>query len=375
MKTSNPTAFVVCTVCPLCRPAYLDGRLPEARAGVPVSDGCGCGTCSTLLHVPVVGAASKETLDARLTEFKHSVTVEAEYGDEVSLGSLLTMAHHGPRAGAKAPCTYPNDCMGDRQRSLLEVVGVSHVDLDTLGGVMAALGVKPEEESFWNLAEFVDINGPHKLGLSGASPQDLDRLHAWWAWMGTDRAPRIAGPDPVDVTAYVRRAMAALIDILEDDERLLEAGAAWAAEAEALNESSFLAMEGLVVVRVADRFTNHLYTTPLSEGAALAVAAYNTTSGAITLSLADPIEGVSAAKILQGIFGDLAGGHATIAGSPRGVRQPLHMLMTVAAAAAMSIGPLVPTSPPLTQAEEEEMEGVYDRLYKSGDAPDEDDGA
>ncbi len=33
-----------------------------------------------------------------------SATVEAESGNTVVSGSIITMAHHGPRAGQKTPC-------------------------------------------------------------------------------------------------------------------------------------------------------------------------------------------------------------------------------------------------------------------------------
>ena len=48
--------------------------------------------------------------------------------------------------------------------------------------------------------------------------------------------------------------------------------------------------------------------------------AFNQRTGAITVSLADPIEGVSCREIVQDLWGPDAGGHDGIAGSPRGVR-------------------------------------------------------
>lgn len=56
-------------------------------------------------------------------------TVEAEFGDSVVEGSSVTLAHHGKRA-ENLP-TVENT-----------TIGISHFDLDTLGGVMRCLGVK-----------------------------------------------------------------------------------------------------------------------------------------------------------------------------------------------------------------------------------------
>jgi hypothetical protein len=49
-----------------------------------------------------------------------------------------------------------------------------------------------------------------------------------------------------------------------------------------------------------------------------ALAVYNSKVGTVTVSLAEPIEGVSCRKVVQSLFGPLAGGHDGIAGSPRG---------------------------------------------------------
>lgn len=93
-------------------------------------------------------------------------TVEAEFGLEVCEGSSVTLAHHGPRSDNPCPCLGDNisDCpynedsqgcaefveKGLCHQECLDnkIIGVSHFDLDTLGGVMCCLGVKefdPEE--------------------------------------------------------------------------------------------------------------------------------------------------------------------------------------------------------------------------------------
>lgn len=95
------------------------------------------------------------------------------------------------------------------------------------------------------------------------------------------------------------------------------AHAAWAAAGEELNRSSFRGLQYGVIRREAGCFVNHLYTAPNGEVGS-AVVALNTATGAVTVSLADPIPGVSCVEIVQALWGPLAGGHAGIAGSPRG---------------------------------------------------------
>jgi len=246
-----------------------------------------------------------------------SATVEAEYGDVVVKGSALTMAHHGPRTGQQCPCSYDNNCAGE-----VEIVGVSHFDLDTLGGCAAILGRKPEAATFWALAEFVDLNGAHKLGQSGASEEDLRRLHAFWAWSEKVRVYAPRDGSAVEITDKVIAGCEAVEQIVAGDKEMLKAGDVWKANGEKLSADSFVEAAGGVIARVAAAFVNHLYVDPQGN-AQEAVVAYSTTTGAITISFADAPKGKSACEIVQSLWGELAGGHAGIAGSPRDRRMSL----------------------------------------------------
>ncbi|MFH1315668.1 MAG: hypothetical protein ABIH67_04730 [Candidatus Uhrbacteria bacterium] len=262
-----------------------------------------------------------------------SATVEAEYGNRVVEGSLLTLAHHGLRSNNPAPCLAENGCGQG-----VDLVGLSHFDLDTLGGCMAILGNKSEADGFWNLAAFVDVNGAHKLGQSKASVEDVVRLYAFWAWSKDHRlfAPR--GGAVLDVTTEIKAAAAAIMAILNGDHDLIEAGMEFQGEETHLNSSSFVELVDGVVVRIVRNqtdFVNHLYVTPDGQ-VAQAVVSLNLGHGGCTISLADPVEGVSCREIVQSVWTDtdddgnlLAGGHDGIAGSPRGQRLGLDDLVAV----------------------------------------------
>lgn len=249
---------------------------------------------------------------------KASATVEAEYGDITVAGSVLTMAHHGANAGNRAPCAYPNGCAKG-----VEIVGLSHFDLDTLGGCAAILGRKPETEIFWQLAEFVDLNGPHKLGESGAFDEDIRRLHAFWAWSEQNRVFANRDGSVLDVTDKVIEGIEVLKMIMNGDEQMLAAGDDFKAKGDKLNAESFVEFIGEdVIVRVSPNFVNHLYVAPDGEVAKVVVG-FNTLHGSITVSFADAPKGVNARDIVQKLWGAEAGGHAGIAGSPRGLRMQL----------------------------------------------------
>ena len=250
-----------------------------------------------------------------------SITVEAEYGSVVAEGSVYTAAHHqrsGPFAGRHVVAGgRPSPCNDDAIPVLESgTILVSHFDLDTLGGVLRAMGVCPVAKSFWDLAEFIDVSGPHKLGLSGASDADVARIRAFWAWGQANRAlwPRDAA---MDITEYVSNAAQALARILSDDANLLAAGDAMVAREAALNAATFVGINNGVIVRKADAFVNHLYCAPGESVPAKAVVTHNSKTGAITVSFADAVPGVTARAIVQGLWGMEAGGHDGIAASPR----------------------------------------------------------
>lgn len=254
-----------------------------------------------------------ERLAEAIGKYNNSATVEAEYGSICVKGSIATLAHHGERAGLPAPCLAEDFPPSKRP----EVVGLSHLDLDALGGCMALMCRKGKDhESFWRLAAFVDVNGPHRLSESGASELDKARLYAFWAYSHDNRAIPSRDGSVQDITDKVMDYMNTLDLILRDDPTLINEGWAFRREEEELEVNSFIAQNnGRVLIRRADRFVNHLYT---HEGKVFsAVVALNTKTRAITVSFADSI-GVSACEIVQSIWGSKAGGHVGIAGSPRG---------------------------------------------------------
>jgi hypothetical protein len=258
-------------------------------------------------------------LQAVVAEGGQTATVEAEYGDFVVEGSRRTLAHHGPRTGQKAPCSYGNELVDVK----ITAVGLSHIDLDTIGGCLALEGMmRPGDDGFWRLAEFVDLNGPHKLAFSGACDEDIARLYAYWAFSAVNRIYPERDGTVSDVTEKVQDHFTAVLRILRDDKDYLAEGATFRAAEAKLNTDSYVSEHVGVVVRVSTGFVNHLYTTP-SGYLGKAVVAFNTHTGALTVSLADPITGVSCVTIMQQLFGLSAGGHQGIAGSPRGQRMSL----------------------------------------------------
>lgn len=277
---------------------------------------------TSFIHVPTADLARSLTAQ---------VTIEAEYGSFVMEGSVYTAAHHqgsGKYAGRHLPgLSYtgmPSPCNDGNIPVLTDgVVAVSHIDLDSVGGCLRTIAefaplFAQDFKGFWNLAEFVDVTGPHRMDPDYVWARSL---RAVWAWFQTNR-PRFSRTEIEDCSEFIRAAGQMLQRVLiEQDSDLLAAGQAMADAEAALNDSSLMrvvdARGRLVVVREAGGFTNHLYRL-LDGRIAAAVVARNTKMGSVTVSLADPIEGVVCRDIVQSLWGMEAGGHAGIAGSPRG---------------------------------------------------------
>lgn len=266
-------------------------------------------------------SSNKERLTEALAG-KKSATVEAEYGDEVVPGSVVTMAHHGSRSSQPAPCSYKNFCAGlvdEAEVRRIEAVGLSHIDLDALAGCAALVGKKPEHPSFWTMAEFQDLHGRHKVDTSNTSEQDIRRLDAFRSWSATNPMNPERDGSVTDVTDKVLQGIDVITKLLQDDSELLTAGDKYRQDEEQLNRDSFVkASANGVIARVKkdDKFVNHLYSTPDGKPG-LAIVSFSPEKGKIVLSFADQPKGKNAIEIMTSILGAGAGGHASIAGSPR----------------------------------------------------------
>lgn len=250
-------------------------------------------------------------------------TVEAEYGDKVVEGSLITMAHHGSRSDNPAPCNWTNiPQMKDG------TIIVSHLDLDTVGGIMALSGTKMKDDEFWQAAEYIDLNGPHHIHELSEDIQD--KLNAIYSYSEKlDRLPR----EVTDITDTVRD-YAVKISIALDDrhpfhDEMIQNGKEWVKETDNKIESCLVYENENVRVFDSDGpFTAASYYSPNQDAVIPATVSLNK-FGAITIAFEQDI-GLNAGEIAKEIFGEEAGGHAGIGGSPRGVTQTKEKLKEVA---------------------------------------------
>lgn len=273
------------------------------------------------------------TLELAQTTFPQ-ITVEAEYGDTVIWGKDYTAAHHGSRSENPCPCVDTGIPLAGEN----DVILVSHIDLDTVGGIGRALGHPAMDRrfnAFWAGAAFIDAAGPHRLaelpyvdGVPVATVSDM--LHAYWAWAQSNRGPQRARDVIHDVTEEVKCHLNVLLEIagesrggVDEGGSLMAAGREFKAAGEKLNAESLRSTgtngdRKVAIIRTAEAFVNHLYATPTGE-VFPAVVAFNSKTKAVTLSFSEQDDPRNACEIMQQVFGPDAGGHKGIAGSPRGM--------------------------------------------------------
>lgn len=243
-------------------------------------------------------------------------TVEAEYGDECLEGTMVTLAHHGPRSGNPAPCNTPDV----PELPPFATVVVSHIDLDTLGGIYALQGRKPEDDRFWEAAEMIDVKGVHHIHELDKDIQD--KLNAYYAY--NDGQPRQRYTEAIDVTKQIDdtyNVVNAIVDINDPEhDKLITAGKEWAQTREKEVEDQ-LVYENKDV-RVFDTngiFCAASYFSPNQNTICPATVTYNEKFKSITLAFEDGGKQLNAKEIVQELWGPEAGGREGIAGSPRNV--------------------------------------------------------
>lgn len=243
-------------------------------------------------------------------------TVEAEYGDECLEGTMATLAHHGPRSNNPAPCNTQNVL----ELPPFATVVVSHIDLDTLGGIYALQGRKPKDNRFWEAAEKIDVEGAHHIHELDQDVQD--KLNAYYAY--NDGQPRQRYTEAIDVTKQIDdtyKIVNAIIDINDPEhDKLIAAGKEWAQTREKEVEDQ-LVYENKDV-RVFDTngiFCAASYFSPNQNTICPATVTYNEKFKSITLAFEDGGKQLNAREIVQELWGPEAGGREGIAGSPRNV--------------------------------------------------------
>ena len=243
---------------------------------------------------------------ARQKEF--DATVEAEYGSFVVYGKKETLYHHvNPQN--PCPCLYENN-----KNNNISTILVSHIDLDSIGGCLALLGQKPEVcPDFWELAAYIDVNGSHNLDDAPFSNEAKVLLIAFWYVHNKKENPRFK--ELTDVTETIMEYR----DILSSLENYISEAKDWYSKSNAEVEKRLVyENENFRIFKTERLWCNSAYRSMQTGKIVPFIITYNIELKSFTVSTCLKDENIHIGNILKEIFGDKAGGHAGIGGTPRG---------------------------------------------------------
>lgn len=242
-----------------------------------------------------------------------SATVEAEYGEKVIKGEQVTLAHHTKEyENNPAPCNTPDVPILEDDSTIV----VSHLDLDSLGGIASLMGRKKDDPEFWRVAEFIDLNGPHNLFQVGEKARK--KYVAYQAYQANHRSPRFT--EVTDVTDIVLEHLGIIDRVIDGDKALIQEGIEWDEEnKKKIEECLVFENENVRVFNSPDGvFCSAAYYSEKQGKVIPSTVTRNGKFKSVTVAMADGGKKVSAKELVQELWGNEAGGHPGIAGSPRG---------------------------------------------------------
>lgn len=258
-----------------------------------------------------------KNLEAAQSLPKPYLSVEAEYGNTVIEGWAATLAHH-VQGWETAPSLCVYDYLEKNNTDVFDehVCLLSHIDLDVLVGISHLLGLK---DFSWEAKgiNYVDCNGQHTLFSEHVSEMARKVIIAYVGYASINRAPFNPKEDIIDVTEYVMTAIEnfntdyyysvglnLITDRKEEAERSLLLGLNGVALIEQSEDSKVFGLNSEYTIR------NNEYDY---------VIVFSNKFKSVTVSAKDGNkQKINLAKFMQGLFGSEAGGHAGIAGTPRG---------------------------------------------------------
>ena len=252
----------------------------------------------------------KELLEANI---EPSATVEAEYGEKIIKGKKITLAHHIKEyQDNSAPCNTPNVPILSNNSTIV----VSHLDLDTIGGIAALMGRKKEDVKFWKAAEFIDLNGPHNLYK--VEEETRKKYIAYEAYQANHRNPRFT--EITDVTNIVLEHLDVIDKVIDGDKKIIQEGIKWNEETKRKIEECLVFENNNVRIFNSPNgiFCSAAYYSEKQGRVIPSTVTRNGKLKTITIAMADGGKKISAKELVQELWGNEAGGHIGIAGSPRG---------------------------------------------------------
>lgn len=251
-----------------------------------------------------------------------TATVEAEYGEECAEGTYATLAHHTTEHKMN-----PAPCVRDEIKPFKDgVIVVSHIDLDTLGGISILEGMKLEHPSFWNSESIIDTKG--YIGVKEI-PEDDELVMK--AFLGLEKTKVVSFSQEkigienervFDVTERVYELLEVLHYLLSLDKDSNYRKYGLMKFNQYLKNLTIKSLYQDKDVRIfKTQQPQHYLIHKEDEIEYRTCITLNERTGAIILS--DISESLDCKVVMQEVFGEKAGGQFRVAGTPRHKRYTL----------------------------------------------------
>lgn len=274
-----------------------------------------------VIYSPTAQLAAS-TLDL---ETPPALTLGAQYGAFVCEGTKYTSAWSQP-SGTKY-AENPTACM-DQNIPVLEendVVLISHMSPNILGGLMRASGMEMNE-TFWEKVNTAELKGLHHL-IDDDDFKVILGMESLIADVEADfRKSPLQNEEVTDLMMGLIQHLQVVLEKrgeLEGEtwdnlpQEIWGRGVSDAKRIKDLNASSLISMTklGILVRKSRDGLMNHLFSDPDgNEG--VAIISYNENLKSITISLADRLAGLSCKDVAEELWGQSDTGSAVRATSP-----------------------------------------------------------
>lgn len=273
--------------------------------------------------IKIILGNSAETMEQALSEHDQTATIEAVYGDKIVHGSVLTLTR-GKNRNRKCPCLFRNLDID------IDAIGISRVDLNTIGGLMAILEIKQINiftNIFWDVVAQIDRRGPHHIRSItwklGVGKEIRDVLNAYYAFFEKHKTEFIAPEDgsviEINIDPLINVLNLLLTPALSETDEyttLINDGKSWYDRKKDVEHDSFRKLEDGVLLRVSvdGNNVNNLYNH--YNDVERAIVGYDETRETITLSVESPIPRFSCIDFIINLFGVECVGNEHIAQSP-----------------------------------------------------------
>ena len=178
------------------------------------------------------------------------------------------------------------------------------------------MGRKKQDPKFWSVAEYIDLNGLHNLFQ--VEEEARKKYTAYQAYQANHKNSRVT--EVTEVTDIVLEHLEIIDRVIDGDKTLIQEGIEWDEETKKKIEECLVFENDNVRVFNSPHgvFCSAAYYSQKQDKVIPCTVTRDGKLKCIIIAMSDGGKKISAKELVQELWGNEAGGHLGIAGSPRG---------------------------------------------------------